>query len=192
MQYEFEIGDKPEENPGSPGGPRSPGDSNGNSGGSPGSPAGDPVVTLTDSDDETTTQTLPDHFTPASLLAPDGGLRTLLGDATDLDTESREDIDGVPAWRVSANIPQEQMSQLLPGIPDDVAAKFWVTDSEDAAERTLLRVWLQVPPRTPNEGAVLVELGLTGHNEPVEASSTAATPPDDTNDTNDTEPTEGE
>src|SRR5690606_40255053 len=112
--------------------------------------AKDTEVTLTDSEDETTTASLPERFTPGSLLGRDGGLRALLGDATDLSTESREDIDDAPAYRVSARIPQDKMSELLPGVPGDVAAKFWVSDD---ADRTLLRVWLQVPPRTPNEGA---------------------------------------
>jgi len=137
--------------------------------------AKDTEVTLTDSEDETTTASLPERFTPGSLLGRDGGLRALLGDATDLSTESREDIDDVPAYRVSARIPQDKMSELLPGVPGDVAAKFWVSDD---ADRTLLRVWLQVPPRTPNEGAVLIELGLTEHNQPVTTSSAAPTPSD--------------
>ncbi|GAA1208260.1 LppX_LprAFG lipoprotein [Prauserella alba] len=134
--------------------------------------ASDTTVTLTDSDDVTTTAVMPERFTPAHLLARDGGLRDLLGDATELSTESREDIGDVPTYRVSGTLPQADISELLPGVPDDVAVKFWVTDNP---ERTLLRVWLQVPPRRPNQGATMIELGLSEHNEPIDVSST--TPP---------------
>lgn len=167
-QYSFEIGERDQNSSDS-----GNGGSNSNGSGNGAGRDGDTTVTLTDADDTATTVSLPRRFTPSTLLARDGGLRSLLDDATDLHTESREDIDDVPAYRVSARLPEAQISRLLPGIPDDVAAKFWVSDDP---ERTLLRVWLQVPPSTPNEGAVILELGLSEHNRPVETSSAATTP----------------
>ncbi|GAA1245634.1 LppX_LprAFG lipoprotein [Prauserella halophila] len=167
VQYEYELGHR---------------DGGSSSGGSPTSAvpdgssaeaAHDNTVTLTDSDDVTTTAVLPERFTAKSLLARDGGLRDLLGDATELSTESREDIEDVPTYRVSGTLPQADISELLPGVTDDVAVKFWVTDNP---ERTLLRVWLQVPPRRPNQGATMIELGLSEHNQPIDVSSTPPSP----------------
>lgn len=166
MQYEYELGDRPETSPS--GAPTSTARDGGSA-----AAAHDRTVTLTDADDVTTTAVVPERFTPQHLLARDGGLRDLLGDATELSTESREDIGDVPTYRVSGTLPQADISELLPGVPDDVAVKFWVTDNP---ERTLLRVWLQVPPAKPNQGATMIELGLSEHNQPVEVSSTAATP----------------
>ncbi|MBB3661770.1 lipoprotein LprG [Prauserella sediminis] len=167
VQYEYELGHR--EGASSSGGSATSAVPEGSSA----EAARDTTVTLTDSDDVMTTSVVPERFTPANLLAGDGGLHDLLGDATELSTESREDIGDVPTYRVSGTLPQADISELLPGVPDDVAVKFWVTDNP---ERTLLRVWLQVPPRKQNEGATMIELGLSEHNQPIEVSSSAPAP----------------
>lgn len=162
MQYEYELGER--DGPSSPGGaPTS---------GAPDDDRGAPV-TLTDSENMATMKVVPERFTPQSLLARDGGLQHMLQDATELSTESREDIGDVPSYRVSGTLPEADISELLPGVSGDVAAKFWVTDN---SERTLLRIWLQVPPQKENQGATTIELGLSEHNQPIDVSSTAPTP----------------
>lgn len=171
VQYEYEFGDR--DGASSPGGSSAEDSPTAKTPGSSADADGDTTVALTDSDDVTTRTAVPERFTPQSLLARQGGLHDLLEDATELRTESREDIDDVPAYRISGNLPQDDISELLPGVPDDVAAKFWVTDNP---QRTLVRVWLQVPPRTPNQGATMIELGLSEHNQPIDVSSTAPTP----------------
>jgi lipoprotein LprG len=53
---------------------------------------------------------------------------------------------------------------VVPGIKSDVDVKFWVDQAES---HQLMRVWMQVPPSQPNEGAVMLELALSKQNVPV-------------------------
>ncbi|WP_199433831.1 LppX_LprAFG lipoprotein [Qaidamihabitans albus] len=120
---------------------------------------------LTGSDDEHTEQPVPAGFDPARLLDPEDGLRSLLTGATNLRTESREKLGEVATYRVTGELPEHVVSALVPGIRSDAHVKFWVAE---AAGRHLRRIWIQVPPRQPNEGAVTLELALSDHNAPVE------------------------
>lgn len=97
----------------------------------------------------------------ATLLNPDTGLPSLLAAATDVRTENREELDGVSAYRVGGDVDRATISRLLPGAWADVEMKFWVSEGEG---RELLRLWLQLPPRTENEGTVMLELALSDHN----------------------------
>ncbi|WP_028662360.1 LppX_LprAFG lipoprotein [Saccharomonospora iraqiensis] len=123
---------------------------------------------LTDPDDSTAdrdggaggTRPAPGPLTPARLLDPEHGLTTLLREATALETESREELDGVPSYRVGGELDREVVAGFVPGVHDDVAVKFWVAGR---GQGQLLRVWMQVPPRQKNEGAVMLELALDGH-----------------------------
>ncbi|MFD2397088.1 LppX_LprAFG lipoprotein [Prauserella oleivorans] len=108
---------------------------------------------------------MPAQFSPARLLDPERGLRQLLTKATALETESREELQGVPAYRINGELSHAAVSALVPGIHDAVDVKFWVSENP---RRDLLRLWVQVPPRQPNEGSVMLELALTDHNKPVQ------------------------
>ena len=66
--------------------------------------------------------------------------------------------------RVAAKIPKGVISSVVPGIKSDVDVKFWVDQAES---HQLMRVWMQVPPSQPNEGAVMLELALSKQNVPV-------------------------
>jgi lipoprotein LprG len=106
----------------------------------------------------------PPEFTPAALLRPDGGLYRLLSNATDLKTEIEEKLNGVETYRVGGKLSKAVISSVVPGIQSDVDVKFWV---EQAATRRLMRVWIQIPPIKPNEGAIMLELALSNLNVPV-------------------------
>jgi lipoprotein LprG len=70
----------------------------------------------------------------------------------------------VDTYRVGAKLSKAVISSVVPGIQSDVDIKFWV---EKAATRRLMRVWLQIPPAKPNEGAIMLELALSNLNVPV-------------------------
>ncbi|WP_216214458.1 LppX_LprAFG lipoprotein [Amycolatopsis aidingensis] len=119
---------------------------------------------LTDKEGTRHERPVPTRYAPASVLAPETGIRRLLTSATELETEGKEELDEVEAFRVAGAVRREVISALVPGIQSDVDVKFWVTTAQP---RDLVRVWMQIPPRKPNEGAVMLELSLTGHNTPV-------------------------
>ncbi|HVV10821.1 LppX_LprAFG lipoprotein [Amycolatopsis sp.] len=127
------------------------------------------TLRLTDQHGTSTDEPVPAEYNIVALLDPQHGLPSLLRAATGLKTETKEDVQGVQTYRVTGELTQSAVSGLLPGVQSDVDVKFWVTQSEP---RALVRVWMQVPPRQPNEGAVMLELGLSHANAPI--SSTAA------------------
>ncbi|MTD58135.1 LppX_LprAFG lipoprotein [Amycolatopsis pithecellobii] len=120
-------------------------------------------LVLTDQHGIRTQQPAPAGYNPATLLTAGRGLPKLLTSATGLKTETREDVKGVETYRVTGTLSQAVITTVLPQIWSDVDVKFWVTRAEP---HTLVRVWVQVPPRQPNEGAVMLELGLSGLNTP--------------------------
>src|SRR5690606_17493937 len=119
----------------------------------------DDVLLLTDSDGETEEQAVPVPYTPARLLDPEHGLRQLLSGAEELETETREQLDDVETYRVHGTLSREAVSAVVPAVQDDVDIKFWVADDTEQ----LMRIWIQVPPRKENEGAVQLQLALTEH-----------------------------
>ncbi|HKS43742.1 MAG TPA: LppX_LprAFG lipoprotein [Amycolatopsis sp.] len=119
---------------------------------------------LTDQHGARKQEPLPADYNPVLLLGSARGLPRLLGDATGLKTETREDVKGVETYRVTGELARDVVSTVLPQIQSDVDVKFWVTQREP---RELVRVWMQVPPRQPNEGAVMLELALSDVNAPM-------------------------
>ncbi|TVT58815.1 LppX_LprAFG lipoprotein [Amycolatopsis rhizosphaerae] len=111
-----------------------------------------------------TDEPVPPQYRPVLLMGPDSGLPKLLKSATGLKTETKEDVKGVPTYRVTGQLAKDVVAEVLPAVQANVDVKFWVTQSEP---RTLVRVWMQLPPRQPNEGAVMLELGLSAANQPV-------------------------
>lgn len=114
---------------------------------------------LTDQHGNRTERPVPVGYGPADLLDPSRGLPRLLSGATGLKTEAREDVLGVQAYRVTGDLAGDVVSSVLPQIRSHVVVKFWVTQSEP---RELVRVWMQVQPPRANEGAVMLELALSG------------------------------
>jgi lipoprotein LprG len=103
----------------------------------------------------------PERFTPARLLDPGGGLQRLLRAATDLHTEGRERLHDIATYRVNGALPARAVGALLPGVRTRVDAKFWISA---ASPHRLMRMWVQVPPRRTNAGAVVIEMALSKHN----------------------------
>lgn len=127
---------------------------------------GDQLV-LTRSDGTRTQQPVPPEYRPRTLFDQAHGLPKLLTAATGVKTETKEDVKGVQAYRVTGELGKDVVAGVLPEVQSDVDVKFWVTQTEP---RTLVRVWVQVPPRQPNEGAVMIELGLSEPNAPASAT----------------------
>ncbi|EHR59779.1 LppX_LprAFG lipoprotein [Saccharomonospora cyanea] len=120
----------------------------------------DDTLTLTDPDGSTVRQPVPAGYAPTRLLDPEDGIRRLLTEATGLRTETREELDDVETYRIDGELGHQAISALVAGVHDDVDVKFWIAEKGDR----LMRVWVQVPPRKKNEGAVQLELALSGHN----------------------------
>ncbi|NIJ13874.1 lipoprotein LprG [Saccharomonospora amisosensis] len=131
----------------------------------------DGTLTLEDGEGRTMREPVPQPFDPAQLLDPTNGLRTLLDGARQARTEGKEELHDVPTFRVDGRLPRHVISAVIPGVHTDVDVKFWVSQDQS---RRLLRMWVQVPPRQRNEGAVMLELALTNHNAGVEPQSSAA------------------
>ncbi|EHR49339.1 Protein of unknown function (DUF1396) [Saccharomonospora marina XMU15] len=131
----------------------------------------DGALTLENGEGLTRREPVPQPFDPAQLLGRKNGLRTLLDGARQPHTEGKEELHDVPTFRVDGKLPRHVIAAVVPGVHTDVDVKFWV--SQDPSRR-LLRMWVQVPPRQRNEGAVMLELALTNHNAGVEPQSSAA------------------
>ncbi|RZQ62560.1 LppX_LprAFG lipoprotein [Amycolatopsis suaedae] len=97
-------------------------------------------------------------LTPASLRDPARGLPRLLSGAARARTEAKEKLENVPAYRVTAKVPADVVTAVLPAVNTEVDVKFWISE---APSRELVRVWLQVPPPERGQGAaVMLELAL--------------------------------
>lgn len=121
-------------------------------------------IRLTDEQDGSTERPVPAPYYPAAIFDPDSGLPELMTSATMLETEGTEKLGEVPTYRINGKIAVEAVSRLVPGIQSDVDVKFWVREQQP---HELVRVWMQIPPRQPKQGAVMLELALSEHNRPV-------------------------
>ncbi|MGH3949294.1 MAG: LppX_LprAFG lipoprotein [Pseudonocardiaceae bacterium] len=106
-------------------------------------------------------------YLPATLFSRDGPLGTMLTSATGLRTEATEEMDGVTTYRLGGELSRSVISSLLPQVTSDVQVKFWVGGPTAPA---LYRVWIQVPPPRPNQGAAMLEVGISEHNQPIPAT----------------------
>ncbi|WP_410605329.1 LppX_LprAFG lipoprotein [Amycolatopsis sp. lyj-90] len=100
-------------------------------------------------------------YTPQAMLGADGGLRRLLTGATELKGERWERVQDTDSFRIAAKVPAAVIGGIVPEIRSDVFVKLWISK---AAPRRLVRVWLQVPPTSPQDFAVMLELALTRHD----------------------------
>lgn len=127
-------------------------------------------VRLTDEQGDVTERPVPAPYYPAAFLDADHGLADLMRRTTGLETEGKEDIEEVSTFRINGSVPAEVVSVLVPGIRSDVNVKFWVDRQQPHA---LVRLWMQIPPQQPKEGAVMLELALSEHNAPVSGAPTS-------------------
>ncbi|EMD21978.1 Putative lipoprotein [Amycolatopsis azurea DSM 43854] len=100
-------------------------------------------------------------YTPQAMLGAGGGLRRLLIGATELRGERWERVQDTDSVRIGAKVPAAVIGGIVPEIKSDVFVKLWISKDEP---RRLVRVWLQVPPTSPQDFAVMLELALTRHN----------------------------
>jgi lipoprotein LprG len=121
-------------------------------------------IRLTDEQGEVTERPVPAPYYPDAILDADGGLPELMTSATMLETEGTEELGEVSTYRIDGKLAAQVVSQLIPGIRSDVSVKFWVREQQP---HELVRVWMQIPPRQPKQGAVMLELALSEHNQPV-------------------------
>jgi len=80
-------------------------------------------------------------YDPTALLRPDRGVAALLRTATNGTTEAREDVDGVPAYRLRATLDPNLVSGVVPGLTGANNGTVWIGQ----ASSQLLRAQVEVP-----------------------------------------------
>lgn len=76
------------------------------------------------------------NYVPSALLDPQHSIPTLLNDASNAKTLSKEKVGGAEAYKVQATLPKQAASALVPGINKDVTGDLWI----DAKSNDLLKV----------------------------------------------------
>ncbi|HEX4357236.1 MAG TPA: LppX_LprAFG lipoprotein [Pseudonocardia sp.] len=101
-------------------------------------------------------------YDPTALLSPDRGLAALLRTASNATTEAREDVNGVPAYRVRATLDPTLLAGVVPGLTGATTGTVWL----DQASSRVLRARVDVP--NPAGGAPApVIVTLSDFNAPV-------------------------
>ncbi|GAA1262431.1 LppX_LprAFG lipoprotein [Sphaerisporangium rubeum] len=106
-------------------------------------------------------------YDPSAILNPDKGVSHLLSTAGTPKTEAEEDVDGIPAYRVAAQLSQPVVAALIPGVDQAVNAKLWV----DTATSRLLKASLPLGDG-PTAGTVTVL--FTDYDKPIKITAPAS------------------
>ncbi|MEV8631560.1 LppX_LprAFG lipoprotein [Streptosporangium sp. NPDC051023] len=101
-------------------------------------------------------------YDPSAILDPGKGVVQVLTSALNPKTEAEEKIDGADAYRVSATLPQQILSTMVPGLRQNVDGTLWI----DKATTRLLRADL---PMT--DGKVIVR--FRDYDVPVQITAPA-------------------
>lgn len=80
-------------------------------------------------------------YDPRALLSAERGIPALLRTATNGNTEAREDVNGVPTYRVRAGLDPALVGSVLPGLTGTSGGTVWL----DAANNRLVKAQLDVP-----------------------------------------------
>jgi lipoprotein LprG len=101
-------------------------------------------------------------YDPTAVLSPDRGVAALLRTATQGNTEAKEDVNGVPAYRVRAHIDPDRVTAVVPGVRGASSGLFWL----DQATSRLLKAQLDIPT-APNGPTAPVTVTLSDFDAPV-------------------------
>jgi lipoprotein LprG len=101
-------------------------------------------------------------YDPTAILNPDKGTAALLAAADKGQTQTRETVDGVDAFKVAATFPAEKVATLVPGVTAPVPGTVWL----DAATNRLVRAELQLPDG-PNGKGGPVTVRMSDYDAPV-------------------------
>jgi len=101
-------------------------------------------------------------YDPTALLSPDRGIAALLRTASNGVTQAREDVGGVPTYRVQANLDPHLVSSVLPGLAGANSGTLWI----DQASSQLVKAQIQVPNAGGGPPAP-VTVALSDFNNPV-------------------------
>jgi lipoprotein LprG len=101
-------------------------------------------------------------YDPTALLSPDRGVAALLRTATNATTEAREDVNGVPAYRVRATLDPNLVTGIVPGLTGATTGTVWI----DQASSRVLKAQIDVP-NPAGGGPVPVTVTLSDFNAPV-------------------------
>jgi lipoprotein LprG len=101
-------------------------------------------------------------YDPTALLNPDKGAAALLAAADKGETQGRETVDGVDAYKVAATFPPDKVATLVPGVVMPVPGTVWL----DAASNRLVRAELQLPDGQGTKGGP-VTVRMSEYDAPV-------------------------
>jgi lipoprotein LprG len=101
-------------------------------------------------------------YDPTAILNPDTGTAALLAAADKGETQARETVDGVDAYKVAATFPAEKVATLVPGVTAPVPGTVWL----DAATNRLVRAELALPDG-PNGKGGPVTVRMSEYDAPV-------------------------
>lgn len=65
-------------------------------------------------------------YDPSIILNPDRGVAAFLEQGTAAETEAREQVGGVEAYRVRASFPGQVLGKLVPGLTQDTTGRLWI------------------------------------------------------------------
>lgn len=79
-------------------------------------------------------------YDTSAILDPDRGVAKILATATDAKTELKETVDGRDAYKVSVSLDKDAVSQLVPGVTDNISAEVWIDKETKAMDKVKLTV----------------------------------------------------
>lgn len=102
-------------------------------------------------------------YDPTALLRPGTGVAALLRTATNGVTEGAEDVNGVPAWRVSATLDPQAAAAVVPGVDGPAKGEVWI----DKATSRTLKARVEMPTGGTNGATAPVTVTLSDFDVPV-------------------------
>lgn len=102
-------------------------------------------------------------YDPTALLRPGTGVAALLRTATNGVTEGAEDVNGVPAWRVSATLDPQAAAAVVPGVAGPAKGTVWI----DKATSRALKARVEMPTGATDGATAPVTVTLSDFDVPV-------------------------
>ncbi|HZN75218.1 MAG TPA: LppX_LprAFG lipoprotein [Micromonosporaceae bacterium] len=101
-------------------------------------------------------------YDPSAILDPDRGVAQILETATGGKTQSRESVNGIDAYRVTAKLDPRAVSTVVPGVTGDIDGELWIA----ATQPRLLKTKFAVPGQGGTPGGT-VTITLSNFDLPV-------------------------
>jgi lipoprotein LprG len=114
----------------------------------------------------TTAGAITNIYDPSAILDPQRGVANLLSTASNARTEGAERVNGVSAWRITADIDQKAANMLVPGVPAGLTGTVWVDQESKRMVKAVVNV-----PESGNNPASTITFDMTDFNAAVDVSA---------------------